>query len=80
MNGLMRIKGYDEIIEALDEARTVAGHLSDFCIRTLEEAKRLGRIEHAARSLLSREDFWKNAGTLPGEYDNLVDALTEREK
>jgi hypothetical protein len=38
-------------------------------------AERLNRIERAARSLVNCPDFWKNAGTLPGEYDNLVDAL-----
>ena len=36
---------------------------------------RAERIEYAARSLIDREDFWRNAGTLPGEYDNLLDAL-----
>jgi hypothetical protein len=38
---------------------------------------RAEKIEAAARSLIDRPDFWKNAGTLPGEYDNLVDALAE---
>ena len=36
---------------------------------------RVATLEHAIRSLLDREDFWRNAGTLPGEYDNLVDVV-----
>jgi len=39
------------------------------------EIDELKRIERAALSLVTRDDFWRNAGTLPGEYDNLRDAL-----
>ena len=35
------------------------------------------RLRLAAQALVDRQDFWRNAGTLPGEYDNLVDALAE---
>lgn len=39
-------------------------------------------IRRAARSLLSRDDFWASAAmlvTLPGEIDNLADALSAGE-
>ena len=35
------------------------------------------RLRLAAQALMDRQDFWRNAGTLPGEYDNLVDALAQ---
>jgi hypothetical protein len=38
--------------------------------------RRVGELERAAQSLIDCPDFWRNAGTLPGEYDNLVDALS----
>ena len=40
-----------------------------------EKACRLADLERAARSLIDRWDFWRSCHTLPGEYDNLVDAL-----
>ena len=36
---------------------------------------RVKALEHAADALLDRQDFWKNAGVLPGEYDNLMDVV-----
>jgi hypothetical protein len=41
----------------------------------LQRIDALREIERAAMSLVTRDDFWRNAGTLPGEYDNLRDAL-----
>ena len=36
---------------------------------------RVKALEHAADALLDRQDFWKNAGVLLGEYDNLMDVV-----
>ena len=47
-------------------------------VGTKEDADRIAALEHAIRSLLEREDFWRNAGTLPGEYDNLVDVVGKK--
>lgn len=41
----------------------------------LQRVDALREIERAARSLLSRDDFWPSRHTLPGEYDNLRAAL-----
>lgn len=48
-------------------------------VEALHRVQELEAIEKAARSLLSRKDFWIAAATLmtlPGEIDNLADALT----
>jgi hypothetical protein len=46
----------------------------------LQRIDALREIERAALSLVTRDDFWRNAGTLPGEYDNLRDALGMKEE
>lgn len=49
----------------------------------LQRVDQLRAIERAAMALLSREDFWISAATLmalPGELDNLSDALLETRK
>ena len=50
------------------------------CLAMETEIVRLRVIEHAARSLIDRQDFWSRMEiiALPGEYDNLVDALKGR--
>jgi len=50
-------------------------HVGNF----LQRIDALREIERAALSLVTRDDFWRNAGTLPGEYDNLRDALGMKE-
>jgi hypothetical protein len=49
-----------------------------------EAESRVGVLERAARSLIDREDFWRQAANggasaLPGEYDNLRDILAPGE-
>jgi hypothetical protein len=55
---------YPALMGARDEVASLRAAIDD-----------LNRIKRAALSLVTRDDFWRNAGTLPGEYDNLRDAL-----
>ena len=41
----------------------------------LARVKVLEAVFDAAVSLLERGDFWQNCGTVPGEYDNLNEAV-----
>lgn len=44
-----------------------------------DEIEKLRAIKKAARSLVSRDDFWEHGNGIPGEYDDLVGALGEGE-
>ena len=59
------------------ERLTESNHNLRTEIRVLTQER--DKVERAARSLLSRKDFWISAATLmtlPGELDNLADLLT----
>lgn len=57
----MRIKGYDEIIECLDDAKNIAGNLSDAFVKILAERDalraRVASLEAALRDLLDNGEL-----------------------
>ena len=45
-----------------------------------DQLEQFSAVVRAARSLIDRRDFWDNATGVPGEYDDLFDALKELDR